>query len=223
MNEGYRLTDLERRLNNLLMLGTILDVDHTARKLRVEVGDIRTAWLEWPVEMGRNFRRWRPLRKGQQVLLSSPSGDPSQAVISGMLYTSALSAPSDNPDLDLIEFEDGAQFQYDSAGHHCKASTPASGKITLQVGETSLVMESGGSTLTTPTLTVDSQQSTFTGAVTIQGALTYLGGMTGSGGSGDAASISGKVSVSGDVVAAGISLINHTHTGDSGGNTSRPK
>ena len=34
--------------------------------------------------------------------------------------------------------------------------------------------------------------------------------------------ISGSVAVSGDVVASGKSLVNHTHTGDSGGTTSPP-
>ncbi|WP_280565030.1 phage baseplate assembly protein V [Chromohalobacter sp. 48-RD10] len=144
MNQAWRLQELERRLNNLLMVGTILEVDHAARKLRVEVGAIRTAWLDWPVEIGRNFRRWRPLRQGQQVVLASPSGDPAQAVISGMLYSAALPAPSDSPDLDLVEFEDGARFQYDSAAHESIAETGGS-RITMDRDR--ILLESNGSTL----------------------------------------------------------------------------
>jgi phage baseplate assembly protein gpV len=34
--------------------------------------------------------------------------------------------------------------------------------------------------------------------------------------------IAGNVTVSGDVVSSGISLVNHIHTGDSGGTTSPP-
>lgn len=144
MNQAYRIRELERRLNNLLMVGTILEVDHAARKLRVEVGEIRTAWLSWPVEIGHNFRRWRPLRKGQQVVLASPSGDPAQAVITGMLYSSALPAPSDNPDLDLVEFDDGARFQYDSASHEYTAETGGS-HITMDRDR--ILLSSNGSTL----------------------------------------------------------------------------
>lgn len=229
MNQAWRLRDLERRLNNLLMVGTILEVDHAARKLRVEIGEIRTAWLNWPTEMGRNYRRWRPLRVGQQVVLSSPSGDPAQAVITGMLYSSALPRPSDNPDLDLVEFEDGTRFQYDSAAHvikiHCVGDIVVenANSITVNTGTTLDITAGGDATLKAPTVTVDSPQSTFTGAVTIQGPLTYKGGMTGSGGSGAAATISGKVDVSDDVIAGGVSLVNHTHTGDDGGSTSPPK
>ncbi|QTP60926.1 phage baseplate assembly protein V [Billgrantia antri] len=144
MNQAYRLGELERRLNGMVMVGTILAVDHASRKLRVQVGEIRTAWLAWPVEMGRNFRRWRPLREGQQVVLVSPSGDPSQAVIAGMLYSSALSAPSDNPDLDLVEFEDGARFQYDSATHEYIGETGGS-RITMDRDR--ILLSSNGSTL----------------------------------------------------------------------------
>ncbi|MDR5887560.1 phage baseplate assembly protein V [Vreelandella janggokensis] len=144
MNQAWRLQELERRLNNMVMVGTVLEVDHPTRKLKVEIGEIRTAWLNWPAEMGRNYRRWRPLRKGQQVVLSSPSGDPAQAVITGMLYSNALSAPSSNPDLDLIEFEDGTRFQYDSANHECVAQT---GESQITMDRDRILLSSNGSTL----------------------------------------------------------------------------
>ncbi|MDC8443757.1 phage baseplate assembly protein V [Halomonas aquamarina] len=144
MNQAWRLQELERRLNNQVMIGTILEVDHAARKLRVEIGEIRTTWLNWPVEMGRNFRRWRPLRKGQQVVLVSPSGDPAQAVITGMLYSSALPAPSDNPDLDLVEFEDGAKALYDSAAHEFITET---GGSRIAMSRDRILLSSNGSTV----------------------------------------------------------------------------
>ena len=144
MNQAWRLQELERRLNNMVMVGTVLEVDHATRKLKVEIGEIRTAWLNWPTEMGRNYRRWRPLRKGQQVVLSSPSGDPAQAVITGMLYSNALSAPSSTPDLDLIEFEDGTRFQYDSASHEYVAQVGGS-QITMDRDR--ILLSSNGSTL----------------------------------------------------------------------------
>ena len=229
MNQARRLQDLERRLNNQAMIGTILEVDHAARKLRVEIGEIRTAWINWPTEMGRNYRRWRPLRKGQQVVLASPSGDPAQAVITGMLYSSALSAPSDNPDLDITEFEDGTRTEYDSAAHvikiHCVGDIVIenANSITIETGTTLDITAGGPATLKAPSVMVDSPDSTFTGSVTIKGPLTYTSGMTGSGGSGASASISGGVSVTGgDVTADSVSLKSHTHPGDSDGTTGPP-
>lgn len=144
MNQGYRVSEAERRLNQSITIGSISEVDHQAKKLRVEAGSILTAWLPWPTEMGRNYRRWRPLRKGQQVVLAAPSGDLAQAVVIGMLYSKALPAPSDNPDLDLVEFEDGARFQYDSAAHECIAETGGS-RVTMDRDR--ILLSSNGSTL----------------------------------------------------------------------------
>jgi phage baseplate assembly protein V len=140
----YSAAELLRLIHNIIRLGTIAEVDHSARKLRVKVGDITTAWLDWPTEMGRNFRRWRPLRKGQQVVLSCPGGDLAQAKVTGLIYSTALPGPSDNPDLDLVEFEDGARFQYDSAAHECIAETGGS-RITMDRGR--ILLSSNGSTL----------------------------------------------------------------------------
>ena len=53
-----------------------------------------------------------PLRTGTQVLLACPSGDPAQAVVVQILYTDALDAPSTDPAVDLIEFDDGSYIQH---------------------------------------------------------------------------------------------------------------
>lgn len=144
MNQAFRTRDLERRLNNMLMIGTVAEVDHAGRKVRVKVGDIHTAWLNWPAEVGRNYRRWRPLRSGQQVVLSSPSGDPAQAVITGMLYSSATPSPSDNPDLDLVEFEDGTRLEYDSENHRAVVEV---GDSRLSMDRARITLSSNGSSL----------------------------------------------------------------------------
>jgi phage baseplate assembly protein V len=195
--------DLNRRIESLIRLGTIDQVDHAARKLRVKTGGLLTGWLPWPAEVGRNYRRWRPLRTGTQVVLGCPSGDPAQAVIIQILYTSALDAPSTSPSLDLILFDDGTLIEYDSNTQHLNVE--CMGDVTVK----------------TPTLvTIDSPQTTVKGKLTVEGLLTYLAGMAGSGGSGSAAAIHGNVQItSGDLTADGISLKNHTHPGDSGGTT----
>src|SRR5690554_1660733 len=71
--------------------------------------------------------------------------------------------------------------------------------------------------------TIDSPQTTVTGDMLVQGTFTYTSGMVGSGSAGGAtASITGSIDVTDDVTASGVSLINHTHDGDSGGTTSPP-
>lgn len=216
MNDGYRLTDIERRLHNLLMVGTVSAVDPVNALCRVQAGKNLTAWLAWLTQRAGPDRTWWAPEVGEQVLVLSPSGETAQGVVMPSLYQTAHPAPGDRVTHHVQEYADGTRVIHDRDAKHYHVAVPAGGKITLQVGTTTLVLENGATTLTTPALTVDAETSTFTGAVTIQGALTYLGGMKGSGGSGAAAAISG------DVTADGISLKNHIHTGDDGGNTSKP-
>lgn len=106
--------ELNRKLNNLIRLGTLAQLDHDTHQLRVQSGGLLTGWLPWPVEIGRNFKRWRPLRLGTQVVLACPGGDPAQALIIGMLYSDAIDAPSSDDAIDLIEFDDGAVIEHNA-------------------------------------------------------------------------------------------------------------
>lgn len=228
---GWGLGEIERRLANMVRVGVISAVDHDTKKIRVEAGGMNSAWLPWPVEMGRNFRRWRPLRAGQQVVMVAPSGELAQATVIGMLYSSSLDAPDTNPDLDLVLFDDGTCVQYDSANHHMEVS--CIGSVTIK-GATELLVDFGGSitvnagshiTINAPATTVNTTQ-THNGDVTINGnlnvsALTTTGGLVSKGTAGSGgASITGNVQItSGDLTADSISLKQHTHPGDSGGST----
>ena len=106
--------DLNRRIESLIRLGTLAQVDHNARRVRVQSGGLLTGWLPWPADVGRNYRHWRPLRLGTQVVLGCPSGDPAQAVILQILYTDALNAPSTDPNADLILFDDGSRLEHNA-------------------------------------------------------------------------------------------------------------
>lgn len=108
---GFDHTEHDRLISDIICLGMIEAVDHRTKHLKVR-GKTLSTWLPWPAEIGRNYRRWRPLRAGQQVILGSPSGDLGQAVIIGMLYTQALDAPCEDPDVDLVQFENGASIRH---------------------------------------------------------------------------------------------------------------
>ncbi len=125
----FELAEMNRQLNNLLRIGTLWAVDHENKKLKVKTGDLVTGWLDWPVEIGRNYKRWRPLRVGTQVLLASPSGDPAQGQIVGMLYTQDLDAPSDDPNIDLIQFNGGSFLKHNASNNSIHIH--AAGKMTF--------------------------------------------------------------------------------------------
>ncbi|NKD56086.1 MULTISPECIES: phage baseplate assembly protein V [unclassified Haematospirillum] len=140
----WGIADLERRLANMVRIAIIEAVDHTNRKVRVTAKGFLSAWLPWPTETGRNFRRWRPLRPGQQVVLIAPSGDLTRAVIAGMLYSQTLDAPDNNENRDTILFDDGTCLQYDSADHHLYMNV---GQSTVSIRQDGLCLSSGGSSL----------------------------------------------------------------------------
>jgi phage baseplate assembly protein V len=148
--------DIERRLENLLRIGTISAVNHQERLVKVSTGKLITQWLAWPADIGNNYIRWRPLRLNTQVIIACISGDPAQASIIGMLYSNDLNSPRVDDHIDVIQFNDGSHIQYDSQVH----------KLTLKcVGD----------------VLVDTPETTFTGTVTVNGHVTYKDGLTGTG------------------------------------------
>jgi len=73
--------------------------------------------------------------------------------------------------------------------------------------------------LTIPSVIQQTGDTNQDGNYTRQGSLVQIGDMTITGN----LHVDGEITCTGDVVAGGISLRNHTHTGDSGGTTGRPQ
>lgn len=222
------LPDLERRVANMVRLGTVMAVDHGRALVRVKSGDIESTWLPWPAgRAAAGKRRWDAPEVGEQVAMLCPGGDLRQAVVVPGLYQQAYAAPNADPNKDTVVYGDDTLIEYDRATHTLVADLGASRiladrtKIELTIGGTTLTMTAAGTTLETPQLTVDAPQSTFTGNVTVEGLLAYQGGMTGTGGSG--ASIDGPLSITGGTVTHNSKNIGSTHTHggvDPGGGTS---
>jgi len=175
------ITDLTRRLDNLIRIGTIAAVDHVAARCTVKTGGLIVPNLPWMAERAGNSRDWDAPTVGEQCILLSPSGEPSQGVVLVGLYSQQRPAPSNSANLRRRTYPDGAVIDYDHATHALTATLPAGG----------------------------------TAKLTAPGGVTVLGDVT----------ITGLVTVSDDVIAAGISLVNHTHGGvDPGpGSTGAPQ
>lgn len=205
--------EIERRMQNLLRLGTIAEIDNAQHLVRVKTGDILTQWLEYPADIGNNYHRWRPVRIGQQVLIACISGEINNALIVSMLYDNANPPPNTSASQDVIAFDDGTTLTYDSAESRLTAAC---------VGDVDVT--SGGKINATAatSITLDAPQTTITGRCTVEKLLTYLGGMAGSGSAGGGtAVIKGSIKVeAGDVTADGINLKTHTHGGVQSGSNS---
>ena len=114
MNQDRRINELERRLNNLLMIGTVAEVDPERARCRVQVGEITTAWLLWMTPSASEDRTWWAPSVGEQVMVMSPSGETAQGVVLPAINQRAHPAPSSNPDVIGRWLPDGTRLEYDS-------------------------------------------------------------------------------------------------------------
>lgn len=115
--ERQLLTDLARRVENMLRQGVIAEVDHPAARCRVRAGGILTGWIQWATAHAAGDRDWWPPEVGEQVMLLAPGGDPEQAVALRGLYQAAHPAPESHPEKRRTEYADGTFSEYDRAAH----------------------------------------------------------------------------------------------------------
>jgi phage baseplate assembly protein V len=233
MNSDALLADLSRRLESLIRLGTIAEVDLTAPRVRVDTGGLTTHWLPWLECRAGTTRTWNPPTVGEQVVLLCPSGEPATGIVLGALNSDDIPAPDSSADTHVTLYPDGARIRYNHASGALEATgiktamVQASQKVTVDVPETEI----------TGNVTIDGNLL-VKGTGTITKLLTYLAGLSGNGtGAGGGTVIrgpitqteggintSGAITTGGDVKAGSISLQGHTHEehGQGGGITGAP-
>lgn len=125
-------TDLLRRLENLIRLGTIAAVDPKPPRCRVKTGGLTTGWLPWFAVRAGEDREWDMPSVDEQCVVFSPSGDPAVGVVFVGCYSDAFPAPDDSPTRHRRSYRDGAVLDYDTASHTLRALLPAGGKVEIQ-------------------------------------------------------------------------------------------
>ncbi len=202
MNED--LIDLLRRLENLIRIGTIIDVDLSGEipLYRVKTGELKTDWIAATTQRAGTAKKSHAYTKGEQVVLMAPSGDMGAAMIFHALNSDANPSPDNHPTRDRTVYPDGAVIEYD----------PSSGALDI-TGIQRITIQAG------VIVTIDCPESKFTGNVEIDGnalvkqVLTYKGGLT-NGDSGASTTIKGNINHSdGDLNSNGVVVHSHHHSG----------
>lgn len=207
------LTDAERRIANIAIMGSVSEIDTSKARVRISYGDNTTAWLPFATSRAGLDRVWHPPEVGEQVLVVCPCGDSNQGVVVGSVYCDTHPAPASSIDVSRAEYKDGGFTQYDREKHEYTLNVPTGGSISLHIGQTTLELRDDGTTLTTPKLTVDSPLNEFSGHVRISRGISVQN----SDGSGTAKIVGdivqqGNHFVSGgDVVADSVALKSHRH------------
>jgi phage baseplate assembly protein V len=222
------MTDAERRIGNIVIMGRVAELDAAHARVRVTSGDITTGWLPFATSRAGRDRTWHAPEPGEQAVVVCPCGDINQGVVVGSVYRDAHPAPGDSEDISRTVFKDGAVLEYDRQEHKYLLDVPAGGAVTLRIGRTTLVLRDDGSTLTTPKLLVDCPTSKFSGHVEIAGGLSVHNSDGGSTAEfvgdlrhrdGDYSQTNGShVITGGDVSADGIGLKPHKHIEQGDGN-----
>jgi len=201
------LYETRRRLSNLVRLGTVLDVDHGRARCRVQTDGNHTDWLPWLTPRAGQTIEWSAPVIGEQVIILSPEGVLTGAVVVRGLYCDAFPPPSSAANIHLTVYPDGARVQYDHAAHALSAVLPGGGTAT--------VTASGGITLNGP-LTVNGQ-TVINGQTTINGNTAIDGDLNVS------QTITAQAITAPQITSGSVSLHGHAHTGvQSGPDSSGP-
>lgn len=202
--------ELQRLINNLLRTGIVTAVDAENALCTVESGDNTLFDRPWLTLRAGKSKTWNPPTVGEQVLIFSPGGDLSQALILTGLYYNLNAAPSQNLDETKTEYPDGSIISYNHATHTadvtlCQGATlniNAPTKITITSDKTDITTELevfGNSTFNgtvhiTDAITADSTLS-VTGAATLLSTL----------------NVTDNIITLADVVAGVVTLLTHGH------------
>lgn len=221
----YRLSELERRFENLMRYGTVEQLDEAAARVRVRSGGMLTGWLPWFTHRAGADRSWHAPEEGEQVVVFSPSGEPAQGVVLPAIYQSAHPAPADAKTLHRMVYDDGTVIEYDRAGHKLLASVRgdaeviADNDITATAGRNATVSAAAQMTLIAPQIFMQGNLSAtnhagtgiatetkqadtdHTGSYTLHGGHTINGNLQ----------VNGNISATGTIIDGGGNTNNHSH------------
>ena len=110
--------EANRRLSNLVSIGTVEDVDYATATARIRMGDVVTAALPMIAGRAGGNRSWSPYEVGEQVCVFAPSGNLAAGVILGAIYADAAPANGDNADVHRMTYSNGAVIEFDRAANH---------------------------------------------------------------------------------------------------------
>lgn len=124
--------EAERRLNNIVNLGIVIDVNYDDALCRVQVDGNETDWLPFGAARMGNVKIWNPPAKGEQVLVFSENGELDTAVATGSFDYDNYPMPSTNANSVEVHCKDGAVFSYDHSSHQLSFSLPAGSSTTVR-------------------------------------------------------------------------------------------
>lgn len=183
MGDPYELSDLLRRVRNMVRNGVIHSVQVSPPRCRVTFGtdpvtqqEHVTDWLVWGVRADAERQDWSMPAVGAPVTVLSEGGDLRMGRVYPGGITDDQTPASDSLYEHLIRFSNGARFSYDSVSNHAEVSLPGGGTLKI-IGPGGI--ELAGDTVITGSLRV-TENADVAGSISAEGDITDKGGDSGS-------------------------------------------
>ncbi len=141
---SFENAELSRKLDNLIRLGTVEEVNCGMAKVRVKmIGNILTDWLPWVTTRAGEDRSWSAPSIGEQVIILSPSGEIAKGIVLPAIYYEKY-PPTEGSKEEVSGFilKDGTVVYYDRNGHKFTVSIKEEGTLIFAVKETQMEITS---------------------------------------------------------------------------------
>lgn len=170
--------ELLRLITNLIRIGTIDQIDVEQTRVRVKSGENLTGWLPWITARAGTTKNWNPPTLGEQVVLLSPCGDLSQALVLGSLNSDENPAPQNSADLYHVAMPDGTHLTYNHVEHNLlievlgntslhitgKTEINIDGDAVVNIGGKAAIKAEGETTVDAPAIRLNGGAGVVTGA-----------------------------------------------------------
>ncbi|WP_265016935.1 phage baseplate assembly protein V [Wolbachia endosymbiont (group B) of Endotricha flammealis] len=142
LDHSFAISELSRKVANIIRIGVVKEVDYEKAKVRVKIGEFLTDYLPWITSKAGKDRNWSSPGIDEQVVVFSPFGELSLGVVLGGIYQKKYPAPENKKEINSMKFQDGTRLLYDKEKHHLEIEVVD--KITLKAGESSIEMTKSG-------------------------------------------------------------------------------
>jgi phage baseplate assembly protein V len=140
------LAEIERRLSNLIRVGTVAEVDTGRARVRIDCAGLTTDWLPWLTRRAGGDIDWWAPEVGEQVVIFAPSGLIEDAFVLPALYSDSRAEPESSLEKHTIRYANGDSVTHDRAAG--SFSLKCSGDISIAAGGAVTVTAGGDVRLT---------------------------------------------------------------------------
>lgn len=142
LESNFAISELQRKLANIVRIGVVKEVDYEKAKVRVKIGELLTDYLPWITSRAGEERSWLPPSINEQVVILSPLGELSLGVVLAGIYQQNYSAPENSEMINSLVFQDGTKLLYDKESKNLEISVVD--KLNFKVGKSEIEMTKSG-------------------------------------------------------------------------------